>query len=328
MSELASVPAAGAHGGDGARLATALGIDPAAVLDLSASLNPVALAVGPLVSEHLDTLTRYPDPTVATKAMAAALGVDPERVLLTNGGAEAIALVAAEMGEGWVDDPDFSLYRRHLPSVRLGAPRWRSNPHNPTGALASVAERADVWDEAFYPLATGGWSSGAAESGAIVLGSLTKVFACPGLRLGYVLGPVDQPDLMRRLADRQPRWSVNGLALDVLPELLERADLMAWTDAIGKLRGELIDLLVVHGLTPQPSSANYVLVGGSAGLRDRLAPLGVVVRDCTSFGLPEHVRIAVPDADGLARLATALEIVIGGGRQVDRIAPAPGGSEK
>ena len=35
-------------------------------------------------------------------------------------------------------------------------------------------------------------------------------------------------------------------------------------------------------------------------------PLGIVVRDCASFGLDGVVRIAVPDADGLARLEHAL----------------------
>src|SRR6185503_7960893 len=92
----------GAHGGDGPRLARALGLDPARVLDLSQSLNPVAPPVAPVVARHLDRLGEYPDPADATATMAAALGVDPARVLLTNGGAEAIALVAAELGRGWV----------------------------------------------------------------------------------------------------------------------------------------------------------------------------------------------------------------------------------
>ena len=78
--------------------------------------------------------------------------------MLTNGGAEAIALVAAELGAGEVVDPEFSLYRRHLPTVAAGAGRWRSNPSNPLGALAAADDVAAVWDEAFWPLATGTWT--------------------------------------------------------------------------------------------------------------------------------------------------------------------------
>ena len=55
--------------------------------------------------------------------------------------------------------------------------------------------------------------------------------------------------------------------------------------------------------------APFVLVDGAHGLRGRLAPLGIVVRDCTSFGLPDCVRVAVPDAAGLERLDAALRAV-------------------
>jgi histidinol-phosphate/aromatic aminotransferase/cobyric acid decarboxylase-like protein len=274
---------AGAHGGDGARLAAALGVDPASVLDLSASLNPVAPDAGEVVGKHLDGLRRYPDPTRATEALAAAMAVDPDRLLLTNGGAEAIALVAAAIG-GRVEEPDFSLYPRG------GGPVWRSNPHNPSGRLATGP--ADVWDEAFYPLATGRWTSGQ----PLVIGSLTKLLACPGLRVGYILGgpPV-----------RQPAWSVNGLAATALPDLLEAVDLPAWAAGVARLRQRLVGVLRTAGLDPEPSDANFVLVR-APGLRDRLAPQGILVRDCASFGLPDHVRIAVPDDAGLSRLEEVL----------------------
>jgi histidinol-phosphate/aromatic aminotransferase/cobyric acid decarboxylase-like protein len=52
-----------------------------------------------------------------------------------------------------------------------------------------------------------------------------------------------------------------------------------------------------------------VLVPGAAGLRDGLARRGVVVRDCASFGLTDHVRIAVPGPDDLGRLDDALAAV-------------------
>jgi histidinol-phosphate/aromatic aminotransferase/cobyric acid decarboxylase-like protein len=290
-------PPPGPHGGDGARLAAALGIDVGAVLDLSASLNPAAPDAGEVVAKHLDAVGRYPDPGPATVAVAAALDVEADRVVLTNGGSEAIRLVAAGLG-GSVVEPDFSLYPRG------GGPRWRSNPNNPTGLLAGAGERAAVWDEAFWPLATGTWTRGDADAGAVVVGSLTKVFACPGLRAGYVLAPdASAADLLR---DRQTPWSVNGLAAAAVPDLLERADLPGWAAAVGRWRDDLAALLRHHGMGPEPSDANWVLVR-APGLRSRLAPHGVLVRDCTSFGLPDHARVAVPDPAGLARLAAALD---------------------
>ena len=293
----------GEHGGDGARLAAALNLAPDAVLDLSASLNPVAPDPAPVIARHLDAVGRYPDPAAATEAVAAALGVGTAQVLLTNGGAEAIALLAAEAGRGRVDEPDFSLYRRHLPAVDPDGPRWRSNPHNPSGRLAGPDERADVWDEAFWPLATGTWTRGDAARGAIVLGSLTKVLACPGLRVGYVHAADE--DLIARLARRQPRWAVNGLACEALPELLGTVDLRRWAGELCGLREELAATLRAAGFEPEPSDANWLLVT-APGLRERLAARAILVRDCTSFGLPGTVRIAVPNRPGLARLRESL----------------------
>ena len=206
------------------------------ILDLATSMNPFAPNVASLAASHLDELARYPaegDVRAATASLAGAMGVEPQRLLLTNGGSEAIALVAAELGRGWVDEPDFSLYRRHLGRLDPQAARFRSDPHNPTGRLAGPEDRAEVWDEAFFPLATGRWTRGdAAQGGSVVVGSLTKLFACPGLRLGYVLAPAGDPDVVGRLEARQPRWSVNALALAVLPDLLAGADLPGWAASV------------------------------------------------------------------------------------------------
>jgi histidinol-phosphate/aromatic aminotransferase/cobyric acid decarboxylase-like protein len=316
----------GPHGGDGRLLAASYGLDPDSVLDLSVSLNPFAPPAGAIVARHVDaTLGRYADAideAVATAAMADALGVDVGRVLLTNGGSEAIALVAAELGRGWVASPEFSLYERHLPVLDPRGPEFRSDPNNPTGALAPFGATAGVWDEAFYPLATGRWSRRSPsplraerEDPAVVVGSLTKVLAAPGLRIGYVIAPADggealgYPDLIGRVAGRQPRWSVSTLGLASLPELLATVDLPAWSAAVAAARTELVGVLSAHGLSPRPSAANFVLVDGASDVRAALAPHGVIVRDCSSFGLPGSVRIAVPDADGLARLDAALRTV-------------------
>ena len=75
---------------------------------------------------------------------------------------------------------------------------------------------------------------------------------------------------------------------------------------MAKARDELAGVLEAHGRAPLPSGAPWVLVPRAAGLREALAREAVVVRDCASFGLADHVRIAVPDADGLERLDRAL----------------------
>ncbi len=311
-----TVSPAGEHGGDGRMVAASLGLDADEVLDLSLSLNPFAPDPALAVAAALEAgaLGRYPDrddALRATAALAGVLGVEVERVLVTNGGAEAIALVAAELGRGRVEPPDFSLYERHLPLVDPAGPLFRSDPHNPTGLLAAPGARAGVWDEAFYPLATGRWRA-PGRDGSVVVGSLTKVLACPGLRIGYVVVPADDgaglgvPGLGSRLARRQPAWSVGPLALGAVPALLATADIEKWAEALREARAHLVEVLRRHGLAPMRSDANFVLVPGAGELRPALARHGVVVRDCASFGLPGHVRIAVPDDAGLDRLDRAL----------------------
>ena len=291
------------HGGDGALLAAALGIAVDEVLDLSASLNPVAPDPVPVIARHLDAIGRYPDESRATAALAAAIGVDENLLVLTNGGAEAIALVAADMGTGWVDEPEFSLYRRHIRVLDPAGPRWRSNPHNPTGILAEPHEQAGVWDEAFWPLATGTWTRGDAGGKAIVVGSLTKLLACPGLRAGYIICSDDST--AHRLRRRRPEWSLNGLAAEALPEMLLGVDLPLWQKLTAELRHDLSEILRGAGFEPGPSDANWLLVDAAA-LRDHLARHAILVRDCNSFGMPGTVRIAVPGSAGLERLEAAL----------------------
>ncbi|MEW6155358.1 MAG: aminotransferase class I/II-fold pyridoxal phosphate-dependent enzyme [Actinomycetota bacterium] len=297
-------PPPGEHGGDGPRLAAALGVSPDEVLDLSMSVNPCAPDVAALARAHLGSLRRYPDATEAVAALAQAVGIPADRVVLTNGGSEAIAAVAAEVGAGWVEPPEFSLYARHLPVLRPGAGRWRSNPCNPTGELAAPGDEAAVWDEAFWPLATGTWTRGDADRGAWVVGSLTKAFACPGLRVGYVLCP--GPAEAERARSRLPAWSVSGLACALVPALMASADLERWAAEVRRLRAELVGVLAGAGYSPVAADGPWALVPGAGDLRERLARAAVLVRDCTSFGLAGTVRVAVPDEPGLERVAKAL----------------------
>lgn len=301
------IPPPGVHGGDGARIARALGLPIEDILDLSASLNPVAPAVAAIVANNLDSVRRYPDVTHATDALAAAMGVEPDELLLTNGGAEAINLVAGEVGGTVASEPEFSLYPRGE------GVRWRSNPQSPSGELvdpqAAPWSDVQVWDEAFYPMAIGRWTTGVHRHGRIVVGSLTKLYACPGLRLGYLLDA--DPVRMARLRAAQPTWSVGTLAAAVLIDLLALTDLTSWAARIAELRSALVDDLrraVGDDLRIEEGAAPWVWVHDAAGWRDHLAREGIVVRDGASLGRPGAVRIAVPDDADRRRLVAALRL--------------------
>lgn len=303
----------GPHGGDGRRTAIALGLDPAAVVDLSASVNPFAPDVNGVLRQLLDeqpwAATDYPDPTEAERALAGAIGVDPARLVLTNGGAEAIAIVASIERAGQVDQPEFSLYERHLETVARGAPRWRSNPSNPLGTLAAPEERARVWDEAYYAMATGQWTRG--DDASWRLGSLTKLWNCLGLRIGYAIAPT--VDLAVQVRDRQPRWAVNGLALGAVPLLLAMTDVQRWAAQIAAQRARLIAELAAIGYRADDTVASWVLVHDQRALRHELAAHGLFVRDCESYGMPGVFRVAVPSPSQWDAAMAAFGAVAGHG---------------
>lgn len=143
--------------------------------------------------------------------------------------------------------------------------------------------------------------------GAIRLRSLTKDFGMPGIRLGYAAAP---PTLVDRVGAQLAPWRVSsvaqavGLALleDEALEFLERsAD--RWQDCTDELELGLRSsgLPVVRGECPFA----LVEVGDARAARRELLGRGLHVRDCTSFGLSGHIRVAGrPGA--AARLAQSL----------------------
>ena len=78
---------------------------------------------------------------------------------------------------------------------------------------------------------------------------------------------------------------------------------------VARLRGELFEALeALPGLAPFPGAANFLLVRGPAGLPERLARRGVLVRGCEPFlGLgPGYFRVAVRSATENERLVAAI----------------------
>lgn len=188
---------------------------------------------------------------------------------------------------------------RHQPKLM-----FLCNPNNPTGTYIpstlitdwarSFPKTLFVVDEAYIRFAQGAQSVIAFQMPNVLsIRSLTKDLALAGLRIGYAVGPLS---IIDALAKCRPPWSVNATAqaaavaalrdvthLNQTLEQLRIAKSQLFTDLSDRLKFDCM-----------PSHVHYFLmnVGEADVFRARLLEYGIQVRDCTSFGLPDYVRIA------------------------------------
>jgi histidinol-phosphate aminotransferase len=159
-----------------------------------------------------------------------------------------------------------------------------------------------VVDEAFLPMFEG-LDAIAPAPNVAVLRSLTKVFALPGLRVGYLLAA---PAVASAVQACLPSWNVSApaqaagiAAARLLPDEAPRV-----RAGIAALRRSLADALATLGLSPAGAGGPFLLYERprAAELCAALAERGVRLRDLASFGLPDHVRIGVRPAPEQQRL--------------------------
>ncbi|GAB4258577.1 pyridoxal phosphate-dependent aminotransferase [Deferrisoma sp.] len=209
-----------------------------------------------------------------------------------------------------------------------------SNPGNPAGCreppdeilrLAQhCRERGAVLlvDEAFMDFCPDQGVLGRAADGAglLVLRSLTKFYALPGLRLGFLAGP---PDLVGRIGRLQVPWSVNTLAQAAGAYCVAQTDWEQETRAaiLGEAERFRERLGRLPGVRPLPPAANYLLVEllppapSATAVYEALARQGLLVRHCGSFGLGDRfLRIAVRRPEEDDELLRALEGILGARR--------------
>jgi threonine-phosphate decarboxylase len=199
------------------------------------------------------------------------------------------------------------------------------NPGNPTGRLYGRAEVATVLDlcretgtflvldEAFMDFceAESAKELVVAQGGGVVLRSMTKFYAIPGLRLGYALGSAET--IAGVAALREP-WSVNTLAqVAGVVSLADPAYARRTREYVAAEREWLTTTLgELPGLQVYPGAANYLLLEG-AGLpattvAASLQAQGILIRACGAFqGLNERFfRVAVRSRRENERLRQAL----------------------
>lgn len=337
------------HGGRVHAVARELGRPVEGLLDFSANLNPLGPPPGVLEvlrQALVSDLAAYPDDSAPRlRTLLCGRHRAPDASLLLGAGGAALlflALRALAPGRVLVPTPCFqeqpravaacgaTFHPQPMHDLRLDLESLvpgpcdallLTNPHNPTGHLLSCADLARwaarhphsalIVDEAFMDYAPG-------ESllpellqrpRTVVLRSLTKFYAMPGLRVGYAFADVATAGRMRAL---QESWPVGQLELRAAEAALRDADyetrsLAAFAEDLPAFQVELANA----GLPALPSHAPFLLVPvpppGSA-LAAGLAEEGILVRTCAHWpGLGDgYLRLALRRAADRRRLLEAL----------------------
>lgn len=272
---------------------------------------------------------RYPEPEPYTleRILASELGVEPENVIVTNGATEAIYLMAQRFRDEASDiiAPTFREYQdacalhshdiRFIESIsevtaKRGKLVWLCNPNNPTGRVIpaetifrtsnSNPDKIFIIDQA-YALYTSRRLLTAREAtdagNILLLSSLTKEFAVPGLRIGYATGA---SHIIGELKKSRMPWSVNALAIEAAIYLItHKNDYNTDPVALHREALRLSDGLRKIGIEVQPTDCNFILcrlsTGDAASMKEYLAEHhGILIRDASNFeGLTKrHFRIA------------------------------------
>ncbi len=199
------------------------------------------------------------------------------------------------------------------------------NPNNPTSQyidpdrLLNLADQFDdtlfIIDEAYISFTASGESciGKGIKDNLLVLRSMTKDYALTGLRLGYALGCEDVIDALSKIA---PPWSVNSMAQAAGIAALEDTEYLEHSiKGIAEAKEYLWNALLSAGLKVYPSAANFFLVevGEASEVRSNLMSKGICVRDCSSFGLPQFIRIGVRTMPECERLVEAMKEVLAEG---------------
>ncbi|ELY57374.1 histidinol-phosphate transaminase [Natronolimnohabitans innermongolicus] len=203
---------------------------------------------------------------------------------------------------------------------------WVTSPHNPTGStmpLAEIerlaAETADetlvVVDEAYGEFADResavalieGRDGFDARDDVAVLRTFSKAYGLAGVRLGYAVVPdawadaytrVNTPFAASELACRA------GLAAVDDDEHVERT-----VETALESRASMREEIDAH---VWDSEGNFVLVavGDASAVAEEMQERGVIVRDCSSFGLPGCVRITCGTDEETERAVETLNAVL------------------
>lgn len=225
-----------------------------------------------------------------------------------------------------VPDPNFA---HDLPAMLAAiTPKTKeifiANPNNPTGTLLSQEQIDDfmakvpphivvVFDEAYYeflPNPPDVLKYVREGRNVVVLRTFSKIQGLANLRIGYGLAPASLIDVLQKT--RQP-FNANGIAqAGALAGLLDDEHQTKTRDLTIAGRDWLQEQFGKLGLEYVPSHANFVLVkvGNGRAVFGELMKKGIIIRDMTSYGLPEWIRVSIGTREQNERFLEELRRVL------------------
>lgn len=317
-------------------------------LDFSANINPLGLSdkILQALTENLRGIVNYPDPQAVELKRAISQRYDvPERnLILLNGAAEFFYLYlnATRPKRVVIPVPSFSEYERAAHAAGCNVKHFVTNaadnfaldvdrlradltpadcviigrPNNPTGNLIAAADvlrlaevASVIVDESFIDFLDVESVRKFASERLAVVQSFTKIFAIPGLRLGFA---VVEENLARRLNLSKDVWNVNFLAQKAGVAALGDEDFLqrtrAWLEVERKFFVEQLSNL--RGVMVFPPTVNFILFKHERAeeLLNSLRREKILLRSCANFaGLDgTYLRSAIRSREENLKLLDAM----------------------
>lgn len=116
----------------------------------------------------------------------------------------------------------------------------------------------------------------------ILVRAFTKIFAIPGVRLGYLI--CKNRNLRKRIARQIPEWNLSCFAQEAgILCARQTAFIIETENYVTEERKFLEEGLKRKGLQVLPSAANFIMVYSREPLYERLLEKGILIRDCSNF---------------------------------------------
>ena len=339
--------------------------NPAEWLDFSANINPAGcpLQIEETLRNAIESVVYYPDASMsdAIQQLSAFVGVQPNNVLPTAGGIDALqqAIGTIRPRRLVILTPVFVEYE-HIGDIygipmcfhaiineertlQIDLEALRSaitardlliicNPINPVGTafdlpfiqhLLEITTSANAWmliDEAFihYSPACSAKSMVAVHENLLIAGSMTKLFAIPGVRLGYLLA---HETAMKTLKEKQMPWRISAFANAVCGVLAELDSFVEESLQANYHNREWMNReLTQMGIRVFPSQANFLLLDlmpinlTARDLAQELKKHTILIRNCENYRALDayFARVAVKSETQNRQLLEHIRIIVEG----------------